>query len=88
MLRWFVVVLMVAHSVTADACPNCAKGLAAGDRDRGTRTQLAYNTSVVFMAGMPFLLTGFFGVTFWRLSRQPRPSGQPVRREEPNPPCR
>jgi hypothetical protein len=80
MIRALVIGTVLAWSVASNACPNCAKGLAEGDARRSTRAQLAYNTSIVFMAGMPFLLTGFFGVTFWRLSRQARmnhPIGPP-----------
>jgi hypothetical protein len=33
-------------------------------------SSLAFNTSIFVMASMPFLLTGVFGLTFWRWSRQ------------------
>lgn len=75
MLGWIVWV------GSAAACPNCARGLASKDR-QATRSQVAYNTSIVVMAGMPFALTGFFGITFWRLSRQARPLPSSIDRED------
>lgn len=61
--------LLLATGSSAWGCPNCVRGLS--DPGSGTRNApLAYNTSILFMAGMPFAITGFFGVTFWRLSRR------------------
>ncbi len=71
-----------------EACPNCVKGLATKDRQRLAQAQIAYNTSIIFMAGMPFALTGLFGVTFWRLSKQTRQQTDSDNREDSTTPCR
>ncbi len=88
MFRIWTISLVLCLASLADACPNCVKGLTAKDRQRSTQAQIAYNTSIVFMAGMPFALTGLFGVTFWRLSKQARGKTGPHQREESTTPCR
>jgi hypothetical protein len=88
MFRIWTISLLLCLVGFADACPNCVKGLAAKDRQRSTQAQIAYNTSIVFMAGMPFALTGLFGFTFWRLSKQARTGTDFDNREDLTPPCR
>lgn len=71
-MRWLwplCVAAWLAAAPAAYACPNCVRGLAK-DGEQTSSAQLAYSASILFMAGMPFAITTFFGVTFWQLSKR------------------
>jgi hypothetical protein len=57
--------LCVAMAAPASACPMCK--LASESSSRQPR---AYMYSILFMMGMPMMLTSGFGIAFYRLSRQ------------------
>ncbi len=59
------VVLSLAMAAPVSACPMCK--LASESSSRQPR---AYMFSILFMMGMPMMLTTGFGIAFYRLSRQ------------------
>jgi hypothetical protein len=58
-------VISLAMAAPVSACPMCK--LAA---EQAARQPKAYMYSILFMMGMPMMLTTGFGVAFYRLSRQ------------------
>lgn len=69
-MRLIVLAACFAIVPAVSACPTCARGLASSDARNKANNAAAFNASILFMASMPFAITGFFGITFWRLSRQ------------------
>ena len=59
------VVISLAMAAPVSACPMCK--LAA---ESSLRQPRAYMFSILFMMGMPMMLTTGFGIAFYRLSRQ------------------
>jgi LytS/YehU family sensor histidine kinase len=59
------VVIALAMAAPVSACPMCK--VAA---EQSTRQPRAYMFSILFMMGMPMMLTTGFGIAFYRLSRQ------------------
>ena len=59
------VVISLAMAAPVSACPMCK--VAAESASRQPR---AYMFSILFMMGMPMMLTTGFGIAFYRLSRQ------------------
>jgi hypothetical protein len=59
------VVLSLAMTAPVSACPMCK--LAS---ESSLRQPRAYMFSILFMMGMPMMLTTGFGIAFYRLSRQ------------------
>jgi len=57
-------VATVAFSVPALACPTCKGSL----HDNGVAT--GYAISILFMMGMPFLISAFWAVVIYRLRKQ------------------
>jgi LytS/YehU family sensor histidine kinase len=57
--------LFFAAAAPVSACPMCK--LASESASRQPR---AYMYSVLFMMSMPMIITGGFGIAFYRLSRQ------------------
>jgi hypothetical protein len=72
------ILLVLALSEAASACPTCKAGLAAHDPTKGDLTS-AYMWSILFLMAMPFtLLASFSGYMYWlvRQSRNgPKPAG-------------
>jgi hypothetical protein len=66
-------VISLAMAAPVSACPMCK--LAA---ESSLRQPRAYMFSILFMMGMPMMLTTGFGIAFYRLSRQ----GDRMRQEE------
>ena len=59
------VVISLAMAAPVSACPMCK--VAA---EQSARQPRAYMFSILFMMGMPMMLTTGFGIAFYRLSRQ------------------
>lgn len=55
---------------SANACPNCVKGLATEQANSTGDSAGAFNASILFMLGVPMAVLGFFGTAAWRLSRE------------------
>lgn len=63
--------MLVALAFTvrvADACPMCSEAVENGKSATAQDLPRGVYYSVLFMLSMPFLLTGSFGVAFYRLS--------------------
>ncbi len=58
-------VISLAMAAPVSACPMCK--VAA---EQASRQPRAYMFSILFMMGMPMMLTTGFGIAFYRLSRQ------------------
>lgn len=61
--------LAPALSARARACPNCKEAVAAQPHEVAAMAR-GYNYSVLFMAGMPFLLLGTGSVMVARAARR------------------
>jgi LytS/YehU family sensor histidine kinase len=59
------VVISLATAAPVSACPMCKLAT-----ESSLRQPRAYMFSILFMMGMPMMLTTGFGIVFYRLSRQ------------------
>jgi LytS/YehU family sensor histidine kinase len=59
------VVISLATAAPVSACPMCKLAT-----ESSLRQPRAYMFSILFMMGMPMMLTTGFGIAFYRLSRQ------------------
>ena len=53
------IAVMVVFCAAADACPNCAKGMA--EQSDGGDLVAGFQWSILFMMAMPFTILSFFG---------------------------
>lgn len=78
---WFVlalaILLLLALSEAASACPTCKAGLAAHDPTHGDLVS-AYMWSILFLMAMPFTLLGSFSAYMYWLVRQARNRPKPL----------
>ena len=59
--------VLVAPGDIAHACPNCKEAVMA---DSGVPTASGFNTSILFMMAMPFVLLAAFGIRIWLSARR------------------
>ncbi|HEY5315244.1 MAG TPA: hypothetical protein VIK18_22120 [Pirellulales bacterium] len=73
------ILLVLALSQAASACPTCKAGLAANDPTHGDLVS-AYMWSILFLMAMPFtVLASFSGYMYWLVRQarnRPKPCGQ------------
>lgn len=63
----FIVLALAALSDVALACPNCKEAVMA---DSGVPAASGFNTSILFMMSMPFVLLAVFGIRIWLSARR------------------
>lgn len=74
------IVLLAVLPQAVWACPACAESVAADDN-----LPKAYMASILFMMGMPAILTSGFGIAFYRLVKKQQAADDAARSAEVSP---
>jgi hypothetical protein len=76
-MKRFLILLLLALTFllvmprAGQACPNCNDIMTANadDGEDPFKEARAFNTSILFMLSVPYVILGIAGIAFWRLHR-------------------